>query len=68
MGQEYVGVRIICSFRSGQEVLQLTRGVNCKLVGGYFDFMLVVMFQGLLHHLFVELVKHVSSVIAREGA
>ena len=30
--------------------------------------MLVVMFQGLLHHLFVELVKHVSSVIAREGA
>ena len=25
-------------------------------------------FQGLLHHLFVELVKHVSSVIAREGA
>ena len=26
------------------------------------------MFQGLLHHLFVELVKHVSSVIAREGA
>ena len=30
--------------------------------------MLVVMFQGLLHHLFLELVKHVSSVIAREGA
>ena len=30
--------------------------------------MLVVMFQGLLHHLFVELVKHVLSVIAREGA
>ena len=30
--------------------------------------MLVVMFQGLLHYLFVELVKHVSSVIAREGA
>ena len=30
--------------------------------------MLLVMFQGLLHHLFVELVKHVSSVIAREGA
>ena len=26
------------------------------------------MFQGLLHHLFPELVKHVSSVIAREGA
>ena len=26
------------------------------------------MFQGLLHHLFLELVKHVSSVIAREGA
>ena len=26
------------------------------------------MFQGLLHDLFVELVKHVSSVIAREGA
>ena len=25
------------------------------------------MFQGLLHHLFLELVKHVSSVIAREG-
>ena len=37
-------------------------------MGGYFGFMLVVMFQGLLHHLFVELVKHVSSVIAREGA
>ena len=30
--------------------------------------MLVVMFPGLLHHLFVELVKHVLSVIAREGA
>ena len=27
-----------------------------------------VMFQGLLHHLFLELVKHVSSVSAREGA
>ena len=27
-----------------------------------------MMFQGLLHHLFLELVKHVSSVIAREGA
>ena len=27
-----------------------------------------MMFQGLLYHLFVELVKHVSSVIAREGA
>ena len=26
------------------------------------------MFQGLLLHLFLELVKHVSSVIAREGA
>ena len=26
------------------------------------------MFQGLLHHLFLELVKHVSPVIAREGA
>ena len=50
------------------EVLHLTWGVNCKFVGGYFDFMLVVMFQGLLHHLFVELLKHVSSVIAREGA
>ena len=37
-------------------------------MGGYFGFMLVVIFQGLLHHLFVELVKHVSSVIAREGA
>ena len=37
-------------------------------MGGYFGFMLVVMFQGLLHHLFVELVKQVSSVIAREGA
>ena len=68
MGQEYVGVCFICSVRSGQEVLPLTWGVSCKFVGGYFDFMLVVMFQGLLHHLFVELVKHVSSVIAREGA
>ena len=46
----------------------MTWGVSCKFVGGYFDFMLVVMFQGLLHHLFVELVKHVSSVIACEGA
>ena len=43
-------------------------GVGWKFVGGYFGFMLVVMFQGLLHQLFVELVKHVSSVIAREGA
>ena len=68
MGQVYVGVCIICSVRSGQEVLHLACGVSCKFVGGYFDFMLVVMFQGLLHHLFVELVKHVSSVIAREGA
>ena len=68
MGQEYVGVCIICSVRSGQEVLHLAWGVSCKFVGGYFDFMLVVMFQGLLHHLFVELVEHVSSVIAREGA
>ena len=68
MGQEYVGVCIICSVRSGQEVLQLTWRVSCEFVGGYFDFMIVVMFQGLLHHLFVELVKHVSSVIAREGA
>ena len=68
MGQEYVGLCIICSVRSGQEVLHLTWGVSYKLVGEYLDFMLVVMFQGLLHHLFVELVKHVSSVIAREGA
>ena len=30
--------------------------------------MSVVMFQGLLHQLFVGLVKHVLSVIAREGA
>ena len=43
-------------------------GVGCKFVGGYFGFMLVVVFQGFLLHLFVELVKHVSSVIAREGA
>ena len=42
--------------------------VECKFVGEYFGFILVVMFEGLLHHLFVELVKHVSSVIAREGA
>ena len=68
MGPEYVGVCIICSVRSGQKVLHLTWGVSWKIVGGYFDFMFVVMFQGLLHHLFVELVKHVSSVIAREGA
>ena len=27
-----------------------------------------MMFQGLLHHMFLELLKHVSSVIAREGA
>ena len=37
-------------------------------MGGYFGFLYAVIFQGLLHHLFVELVKHVSSVIAREGA
>ena len=37
-------------------------------MGGYFGFLYVVIFQGLLHHLFVKLVKHVSSVIAREGA
>ena len=42
-------------------------GVGWKFVDGFFDFMLVAMFQGLLHHIFVELVKHVSSVIAREG-
>ena len=68
MGQEYVGVCIICSVRSGQEILQLAWGVSCKFVDGFFDFLLVVMFQGLFHHLFLELVKHVSSVIAREGA
>ena len=68
MGQEYVGVCNICSVGSGQEVLHLTWGVSCKFVGWHFDFMLVVMFQGLLHHLFVEFVKNVSSVIAREGA
>ena len=27
-----------------------------------------MLFQGLLHHLFLELVKHVASVIGREGA
>ena len=43
-------------------------GVSCKLVGAYFGFMVFVMFKGLFHHLFVELVEHVSSVIAREGA
>ena len=42
-------------------------GVGWKFVGGYFGFLVVVMFQGLLHHLFVELVNHESSVIAREG-
>ena len=68
MGQEYVGVCIICSVRSGQEVLRLTCGSKLTFVGGCFGFMLVVMFQGLLHHLFVELVKPVSSVIVREGA
>ena len=57
-----------CGVRSGQEVLHLKWGISCNFVGGYFVFMLVGMFQGLLHHLFVELVKHVSSVIAREGA
>ena len=67
MGPEYVGVCIICSVRIGQEVLHLTWGKSCYFMGGCFDFMSVVMFQGLLHHLFVELVKHVSSVIAREG-
>ena len=36
-------------------------------MGGYFDFMSVVMFQGLLHHLFVELVKYVSSVLLVKG-
>ena len=68
MGQGYFGVCIIFSVRSGREVLHLTCGSKLIFVGGYFDFMLVVMFQGLLHHLFVQLVKHVSSVIAREGA
>ena len=68
MGQGYVGVCTICSIRSGQEVLHLTCESRLIFVGGYFGFMLVVMFQGLLHRLFVELLKHVSSVIAREGA
>ena len=58
----------VLSVVSEVEVLHLTWGVSYKFVGEYLDFMLVVMFQGLLHHLFVELVKHVSSVIAREGA
>ena len=35
---------------------------------GVLIFMRFVLFQGLLHHLFLELVKHVSSSIAREGA
>ena len=37
-------------------------------MGRYFGFLYAEIFQGMLHHLFVELVKHVSSVIAREGA
>ena len=36
--------------------------------GWVFWLFVIVILQGLLYHLFVELLKHVSSVIAREGA
>ena len=68
MGREYVSVCITCSVRSGLEVLHLTWGSRVEIRGWVFWFLLNVIFQGLLQHLFLELVKHVSSVIAREGA
>ena len=41
--------------------------VGCNVVGGLYEQLCyVIMFKGLLHHLFVELVKPVSAVIARE--
>ena len=69
MGREYVSVCVLHVV--AEVVLKFCiwhEGVGWKFVGGYFGFILVVIFQGLLHHLFLELVKHVSSVIAPEGA
>ena len=57
-----------CRVKRRREALHVTRRSRVEIRGWVFVFMLFVMFQGLLHHLFLELVKHVSSVIAREGA
>ena len=52
-----------CRVKSRRDFLYLTGWSMGVLI-----FMRFVLFQGLLHHLFLELVKHVSSSIAREGA
>ena len=68
----WIGSMLECVLHEVSEIVRkfciYHEGVGWKFVGGYFGFLLVVMFQRLLHDLFVELVKHVSSVIAREGA
>ena len=43
--------------------------VGCNVVGGFFgSCVMLFIIQGMLDHLFVELVKHVSAIIAREEA
>ena len=68
MDQGSVGVGTTCRVKRRQETLHETGVSKVEIRGWGFVFMWFVMFQGLLHHLFLELVKHVSSVIAREGA
>ena len=66
MDQESVEVGTTCRVKNRQEALHVTGRSRVEIRGWVFVFMWFVMFQGLLHHLFLELLKHVSSVIARE--
>ena len=68
MDQESVEVGTTCRVKNRREALHVTGRSRVEIRGRVFVFMWFVMFQGLLHHLFLELVKHVSAVIAREGA
>ena len=63
MDQGSVGEGTTCRVKGRREALHVTgrSGVEIR-------FQVICDVSGLLHHLFLELVKHVSSVIAREGA
>ena len=66
--QESIEVGTTCRVKNRREALHVTERSRVEIRRWVFVFMWFVMFHGLLHHLFLELVKHVSSVIAREGA
>ena len=68
MGQEYVGLCIICSVRSGQEVLHLTWGSKVYIRGWVFWLCVSCDVPGIVASSVRGAVKHVSSVIASEGA